>query len=43
MDGSILMTVSKRQVLLALAGLVLILFALNDAVARSAGKLCRGS
>lgn len=38
MDGSILMTVSKRQVLLALAGLVLILFALNDAVARSAGE-----
>jgi hypothetical protein len=37
MDGSNSMTVSKRQVLLALAGLALILFALNEAVARSAG------
>lgn len=37
MNGNIPMTVSKRQVLFAFAGLLLLLFAINEAVASSAG------
>jgi hypothetical protein len=36
MNGRIPMTVSRRQVVLAFAGLLLLLFALNEAVGRSA-------